>query len=282
MPHYRLIAIDIDGTLLDSRSELRPAARDAVRRAVEAGLLVLLSTGRRYRTALEIAHEIGLPLPLVCHSGALVKDTGTHATLLAHPIPRPDLELLLSAFAEQQLTPLVYTDTFESGIDFYVQQGAPLTRFHEDYLSKNDGWFRAVASLPDGLPADAVQTCTFAEIDRLRAARPTITERLGGRTTCHLLHSAKYLGHFLEFQAGTASKWAAITELARAHGIPHEEIVAIGDDENDISMLRAAGLGVAMGNASYRVKSAAHVVTASNDEGGVARVIEMVLADHDA
>ena len=277
MPQYRLLAIDIDGTLLDSRSQLRPAVRDALRRAVASGLRVVLCTGRRYRTALPIAEELGLALPLICHSGALVKDTASHHTLFSLHLGGDVLGILLECLAEAGLVPMVYTDTFDGAADFFLPRGAALTRYHEDYLAKNEGSYQFLDGLPDGLPAPAVQVCTFGELDELRAVRPRLRERLADRTTCHLLSSAKYLGNFLEFQAGTASKWAALADLLKSDGIAPEEVVAIGDDENDVSMLRAAGLGVAMGNATYAVKSAAHVVTASNDDDGVARVVDKLL-----
>ncbi|HPD15736.1 MAG TPA: Cof-type HAD-IIB family hydrolase [Planctomycetota bacterium] len=279
MPRYRLLAVDIDGTLLDSASHLRPAVRDALRRAVASGLRVVLCTGRRYRTAIPIAQELGLALPLICHSGALVKDTATHGTLLARHIERDVLGLLLDSLDEFGLAPMVYTDTFEVRTDFYLSRGARLTHYHTDYLLKNDGWYRFVGSLRDGLPAPAIQVCTFGELSELQRIRPLLRERLAGRTTCHLLSSAKYLGNFLEFQTGTASKWAALSELLHAFRVAPEEVVAIGDDENDISMLQAAGLGVAMGNAAYPVKSAAHVVAPSNDEDGVACVVGELLAE---
>jgi len=277
MPRYRLLAIDIDGTLLDSTSHLRPAVRDALRRAVAGGLSVVLCTGRRYRTAIPIAEELGLALPLICHSGALVKETASHRTLFANPIPLDVLRLLLGALGDFGLTPMVYTDTFHTQTDFYLQRDVPLTPYHTDYLLKNNGWYRFVESLDGGLPAPAVQVCTFGELGELQRIRPLLRERLAGRTTCHLLSSAKYLGNFLEFQTGSASKWAALSDILAANGIAPAEVVAIGDDENDISMLRAAGLGIAVGNASYAVKSAAHIVAPSNDEDGVARIIEKLL-----
>ena len=250
---------------------------EALRRAVAAGLHVVLCTGRRYRTAVPIAEELGLPLPLICHSGALVKDTATHRTLFAQAMAPEVLRLLLGALGDFGLAPMVYTDTFHTQTDFYLQREAPLTPYHMDYLLKNNGWYRFVESLDGGLPAPAIQVCTFGELAELQRIRPLLRERLAGRTTCHLLSSAKYLGNFLEFQNGAASKWAALSDILAANGIPPDEVVAVGDDENDISMLRSAGLGIAMGNAAYAVKSAAHVVAPSNDEDGVARVIGKLL-----
>lgn len=277
LKRYRLIAIDIDGTLLDSRSALRPAVRAALEHATAAGVRVVLCTGRRYRTALPVAQEAGLALPIVCHSGALIKDAATHRTLFAEPLPRSSVERLLDALDELHLTPFLYTDSFEAGTDFYVPRAAPLTVYHEDYLAKNEGWYEAVDSLRDEVPGEIIQAAAFAAPDELPEAKRALEARLGDAVTIHNLSSPKYIGRFLEFQSGRASKWAAVSSLARTRGIADAEIVAIGDDENDISMLRAAGLGVAMENADYPVKSAADVATASNDEDGVARVIEKIL-----
>ena len=279
MSSFRLIAIDIDGTLLDPISQLRPSVREALRRAAEATMSVLLCTGRRYRTALPVAQEAGLALPLVCHSGALVKDTGTHHTIQSTALTREELDGLLDALGEAGFTPLVYTDTYEQGRDFLYERGAPLTFYHEDYLAKNEGLYAEAPSLRADLGADVVQVCTFADIAALRAFKAQLPDRLDHRLTCHLLSSPHYIGHFLEFQSRQASKWAAIQSVAASRGIADDEIVAIGDDENDISMLRGAGLGVAMGNAAYPVKSAADVVTATNDEDGVARVIGKILEE---
>jgi hypothetical protein len=272
-----MLAADIDGTLLDSRAELRPRTREALQRAVQAGIHVVLSTGRRYRTALPFAREIGLALPLICHSGALVKDTGSHRSIHTCPLARGSYELLLDTLAEQGLTPMVYTDSYDTGADFFIQQNLRLTSYHEDYLAKNDGHFHAVGSLASDVAAPVVQVCTFAELEALEAVRPRLHERLDGHATVHLLSSAKYLGYFLEFQNVAASKWGAVVTTARDCGIAAPEIVAVGDDENDISMLRGAGVGVAMGNASHAVKSADDVVTAANDDDGVARLVDKLL-----
>ena len=277
MPHYRLIAIDIDGTLLDSHSQLRPTVRAALRHADEAGVHVLLCTGRRYRSALPVAQDAGLPLPLVCHSGALVKDTGSHHTLHATTLTSAALGALLDALADEGLAAFAYTDTYERGHDFAVERDASLTRFHEDYLAKNSGCFVEVDSLRGDLGTDVVQVCTFAELDELRNIKQRLGEMLAGLVTCHLLSAPAYIGHFLEFQSRDASKWAAITTLAAGYDVALGQVVAIGDNENDISMIRAAGLGVAMGNAHYAVKSAADVVAASNDEDGVARIIDKII-----
>ena len=276
-PRYRLIAIDIDGTLLDSQSQLRPATRAAIQHALAAGVRVALCTGRRYRTALPIAEEAGLALPIVCHSGALIKEAVTHHTLAAEPLPAETVGRLLDAFDDLALTPFLYVDSADGDTDFYVPRGAPLSVEHEDYLAKNAKWYQLVDSLRDGVPRQVIQAATFADSAVLPEAKRALEERLGDAVTIHHLGSPKYIGRFLECQSGRASKWCAVATLAAMQGIAAEEIVAVGDDENDISMLRGAGLGVAMENASYAVKSAADVVTASNDGDGVAQVIERVL-----
>jgi len=228
---------------------------------------------------LPIAQEIGLPLPLICHSGALVKDTATNATLSSEPIDAEDAATLLSTLIGLGRTPIAFTDSFDTGTDFFIPQGQPLTRYHEDYLAKNAGGYREVGDLVADVDDPFVQVCTFAEPDELEDVRSAIAHRLDGRLAIHLLSTAKYLGCFLEFQNREASKWRALEHAAAEFDIAPDQIVAVGDDENDISMLKAAGLGVAMGNAAAVVKDAADVVTASNDEDGVVRLVERLLGE---
>ena len=280
MRDYKLLAIDIDGTLLDSRARFPERVRRALGRAVAAGIQVVLCTGRRYRTAAPVAEQAGLSLPIICHSGALIKRTGSHQTLFARPFEPEELALLLDALDDLALTPMAYTDTYERGTDFYLQRGAALTTYHEDYLAKNQGCYGVVEDLGRDVPAPVLQVCTFAERDELIRKKAILAERLGGRVSCHLLTSAKYLGHFLEFQSSAASKWTALEVLCRSLGVGAAQVVAVGDDENDISMLRAAGLGVAMANAPQEVRSAADLVAPSNDEEGVALLVEKLLEDH--
>src|SRR5215469_48119 len=116
---YRLLALDIDGTLVNSRDELTPATSDAIRRACEAGIKVVLATGRRYSKALHLVEPLQLHVPLISASGALIKDPLDHRTLFRAEFLPGILEATLKTLADARYDAVLYADTFAKGFDFY-------------------------------------------------------------------------------------------------------------------------------------------------------------------
>src|SRR5215469_565379 len=119
---YRLLALDIDGTLVNSRDELTPATSDAIRRACEAGIKVVLATGRRYSKALHLVEPLGLDVPLISASGALIKDPLDHRTLFCANFADGVLEDTLKPVAPAGHDAVHYAVTFAEGFDFYCQR----------------------------------------------------------------------------------------------------------------------------------------------------------------
>ena len=120
---------------------------------------------------------------------------------------------------------------------------------------------------------------TMANVEALETLRERAHARLGDRVTSHLLMNKVYRGHILEFLSPGSGKWPTLRRLAARAGIAPEEIAAVGDDDNDVEMIREAGLGIAMGNAVAAARAAADVVVRSNAEGGVVEAIERVLLE---
>ena len=120
---------------------------------------------------------------------------------------------------------------------------------------------------------------TMANVETLEVLRARARERLGDRVLTHMLMYKVYRGHILEFLSPRSGKWPALLSVATREGIAPEEIAAIGDDDNDVEMIREAGLGIAMGNAVEAARAAADVVVRSNAEGGVIGAIERVLLE---
>ncbi len=247
---FRLLALDVDGTLLDRSSVLRPSTAAAVARAAEAGIRPVLCTGRRYRRALPVAQQLGLMAPLVCNSGALVKDPNGHRTLWRADFEPPLLAELLARFQAIDQPVISFTDRDPSGFDFiidayptgralfdeYVEMNRPHAEIDPDWRSRPDrtGHFHlcAVGPRPEMLDVELA----------VRAALP-------GRVRTFVQKSPRYTGWMCEVLHQEASKWSAVRHLAERWGVDPSEICAVGDDMNDIPMLEGAGLGVAMGHA---------------------------------
>ncbi len=274
---YRILALDIDGTLLDRSGTLRPRTIAAVARAARAGIRPVLCTGRRYRRALPIAERLGLDAPLVCNSGALVKEPDGHRTVWRADLPRELVAEVLRVFLDRDEPAVSFTDRAPGDPDFVVA-ALPIGRaLFDDYLDDN----RPFADVnPGWTTRDDLahyHLCAIGERPAMLDFERAVRDRLPGLVQTFVQKSPRYAGTMCEILRHDASKWSALLHLAEAWGVDPEEICAVGDDANDVPMLRGAGLGVAMGHARPDVLGAADLVTGSDEEDGLAMVIEDVL-----
>jgi len=272
----RLLALDLDGTLLDPYGALPDAARAAVADAKRAGLVVIVCTGRRFRTALPLLRELELEGPVVVNNGAVVKDMETARTLhhayLADEVYPEALEIMRSAGA-----PLVYVDEYEADTDILIESGGRAHPFQTKYLEDHGEHCRVVDDLGALRQHDVIMLSMMADEATLAPLRERAARTLEGRVETHMIWNKNYEGRILEFFSPGSGKWRALERVAADAGIAPEEIAAVGDDSNDASMLRGAGLGIAMGNGVDEVKEAADLVVRSNAEGGVVEAIRRVL-----
>jgi 5-amino-6-(5-phospho-D-ribitylamino)uracil phosphatase len=274
---YRLLAIDIDGTLVNSRNELTPATRAALTRAGKAGIRVVLATGRRYSHALPLVEPLGIDVPLVTASGALVKDPLDHRTLYQ---ARFEPQALLDAVAivdRAGFDPVLCADTFAEGFDYYHACQEARTPELTYYLTANADRSRLWPKLLQEPPPGVFGGFAVGTLEQMIELEAALHRELPGKLHTHVLHPPKYIGFFTEISPAGVTKWSAIRRLAQNWGIADSEICAVGDDVNDIPMIRAAGLGVAMGNALPAVKAAADRVAPSHDDDGLVEVVEWLL-----
>jgi 5-amino-6-(5-phospho-D-ribitylamino)uracil phosphatase len=274
---YRLLAIDIDGTLVNSRSELTPATCLALTRANQAGIHTVLATGRRYRQTIPLVEPLGLDVPLVTASGALVKDPIDHRTLYQ---ARFDPQVLLDAVAwidRLGYEPVLCADTFAEGFDYYHARSDVRSRELGEYLNLNPGCGRIRPDLVARPPLEAFGGFVIGSHSQMLALEETLHREMPGALHTSVLRSPRYAGYFTEFAPAGVTKWSAVQRLARLWGIDDASICAVGDDVNDIPMIREAGLGVAMGNALPAVKAAADRVAPSHDDNGLVQVVQWLL-----
>jgi len=271
--HYRLLALDVDGTLLDPAGELRPTVRDAVMAVQQHGLRVVLCTGRRFRTARPLAQALQLDGPLVVHNGALVKDLASGQTLQQSYLSA-DMYSQALALLRRLSTPMLYVDAFHENVDIFTEPMERAHPFQRAYLEDQFAHCRIVDDIASPLSHGVILLGIMADGASLEALRPAVEQILGARGRVHLLMNKSYQGYILEILQAGVSKWQALHELAAQQGIAPAEIIAVGDDHNDLDMIRHAGLGIAMGNAVDAVKAAADVITGSNAEDGLVQALE--------
>jgi HAD superfamily hydrolase (TIGR01484 family) len=275
---YRLLAVDVDGTLMNSRNELPAANRDALHRAHEAGLFVCLCTGRSFTETRPVIAGLGVALDAaVCAFGAIVAAARTGRTLHRSPIPRRTAMRILEFFAQREYPVLVLQDVTEAQTDYYLVAG---TRNEAAY----DRWLALAPARTvrvDTWPADAPEPVRIGIIDephRVECVHAEFAEAFSPtEVKFNPIYAPNYGLYVLECFAPQVNKWHGIEQLVRDQGITPAEVVAIGDDVNDLEMIRTAGLGVAMGNASPVIQEAARERTGTNDESGLAAFVDRLL-----
>lgn len=280
---FRLLALDVDGTLLDAEGVLRPRTRRAIREAADAGIRPVLCTGRRFRRARAIAEQLGLATPMVCNSGAIVKDPSDQSTLWRADLDRELTVRLLDLFASHRRAAVAFTDRADHEPDFVVDRFPTGCAFFDDYVGQNRthaeidrDWTRRTGR--SGTAGDPFfHLCAIGDRDEMLDFERVIHEAVGPNVQTFVQRSPRYIGTMCEVLRHDASKWTAVLQLADRWGIAPDEICAVGDDVNDLPMIRHAGLGVAMGHAPDDVRAAADLITGDHDSDGLAMLVEDVL-----
>lgn len=274
---YRLIAIDLDGTLLNHEGKVTEANKAAVRRALEAGFRVVFATGRNYYESRHVIDEVGHYDAAVFVGGASIIDTNGGETLHRQLI-EPELARQVCLLLERyDLPPMVLQDRELAGVDFLVGHN-PLPEvvnhwheLHEARVRRIDDWSSVDFS-------HTMRIGTLGPAPLIASAEAALEAKFAER----LFFYRVMLGHtgaeLLEIFDPSVNKWAGIEQVARRHGITREEIVAIGDDLNDLHMIRNAGLGVAMGNAKPEIKAIADRVIGTHAEDGLAAFLDELVA----
>ena len=269
----RLIAIDIDGTLLDSRGQVPEANQRAIAAAVERGIEVALVTGRRYTFALPVAERIPVPLTMIVNNGALVR-TKQGETFARQLLPRESARRVLEATEDFRMGALVLFDRpKEDQILFESLDWDNPSR--TDYWRRNREYLTQITPLEAGLTEDPIQVMYTGGVAEMRR----LAERLTG-----LGFAGEYSVQMTEYEVKNftlldvlhpdVSKGAALREWAARQGYAAGEVMAIGDNYNDREMLGFAGVAVVMGNSVAEMKCNGWHVTGTNDEGGVGQAIE--------
>jgi len=270
----RLIAMDIDGTLLDSRHELPAANREAIVEAQARGIEIMLVTGRRFDFAKLISEQLPCELTLVVNNGALIKSKAGE-THLRHLLPRALAREVLAATADfRSGAAVVFDRVRERQLVFErIDWKDPVSG---GYYQRNREFIAECVPLEKSLDEDPIQVMFVGSVARMRAAHSALKSmpRVNDFSTALTEYEQRDLSILDVIERG-CSKGAALAEWARRRGIRREEVMAIGDNWNDRDMLEFAGLPVLMANSAAELKALGWAVTLSNDEAGVAAAIRV-------
>ncbi len=276
MTPIRLLAIDIDGTLLNSKFQLSDENRAALGRAHHAGVEIALVTGRRHKFALPIAEQIGVPVLMISSNGAVTRSLAGetfHRDLLPAAVARR----LCREMAEFSRHLVVTFDHDERGC-LVLESFDNFTGSIFGWIDKNRAFIDCVKPIEDCLTADPIQAMFcggFAPMRNVQAALHS-SEVARELTILRTEYPARDLA-IVDIMNRGCSKGTAVARWAANRGIKRTEVMAIGDNHNDREMLEFAGTPVIMGNACEELRANGWHVTCSHDEHGVARAIEQFI-----
>jgi Cof subfamily protein (haloacid dehalogenase superfamily) len=257
-----LTALDLDGTVMDRERVISQRIRHAVKRAKDQGCLVTIATGRGYAPTAHFAQELGVNAPLICYQGALIRDHRNGAAVHLATIPLPVARDLVAFSEARQLNFQVYAEDDRA----YVGQMDPIAARIADLSGIP---ITAVGDLGVWLSHPPIKFLFFEQEE----AVPGLVRDLRVEFDGHL-QVVRSWDRLIEATGPSVSKGEALARLAAHVGVPQSATMAVGDQDNDVSMIAWAGLGVAMGNASPDAKAAADVVAPSLADDGAAWAIE--------
>lgn len=259
---YKLIALDLDHTLLTSTRTISERNKRAIARAVEKGATVVLATGRPFGGTAKYCEELGIKQPVITNGGAVVVDSATGETIFDQKL-NEDLAREVIGFLHEQNC---YHQIYDASPKFLCEA---YTMYTELYAHFTGMQWKVVG---DFLKLSSVMTPKVLCVDmasRLRVMLEMLRERFPGRLIAGISQP-----FFLEIYHPDAHKGAALRRLAENMGLDACNVIAMGDSHIDKSMIEYAGLGVAMKNSTPEVLEAADLIAPGNDEDGVAAVIE--------
>lgn len=261
MTKIKLVAVDLDGTMLSREAIITRRVKDAVAAVRAAGVHFTISTGRMYPSAARFARELEIDLPLIVYQGALVKNSFSGEVLLYRPLPLVYTREIITRVHQLGYHLNGYLDD-----RLLVERDTPEGR---RYSAMSGVEMEVVGDFNEFFECDPTKLLVVAEEPQLDRLQAELAPVYRGK-----VHIVKSKPHFLEFSHINATKGVALAYLASYFGVQREEIMAVGDSYNDIEMLEYAGVGVAVANAREEIKLIANYVTSQTYGDGVVEALE--------
>lgn len=270
--NYKLIAIDIDGTLLNTQGTVTERNYETLKKAIAQGIIVVLCTGRSYFMAQKVVGGFDFELPLVLHNGAQIVNSNDGQMIAHWTLSQETARQGVMLMKEFVLEPIVYD--FHKGKHILVYESIdPTNKAYVRYMSTKESILHKTNDLISYLDHNPTQLVAIHQESIIRNVMPILKNHIDANVfTSGRLFNLEYW--FLEVLQSGASKAKAVEHLAKLRNIDPKGIMAIGDNFNDLEMMEYASLSVAMDNAPDEVKAIADFVTDSNNDDGVAKAIE--------
>ncbi len=269
LPMIRLIATDLDDTLLNEHGDISPRTLRALKAAMETGCGVTLSSGRMLEAMLPFAHQIGANAPMLMFNGAMVYDHRTDQTIFS-PVIKEEIAHQILKMAED--------------MHLYIQAYPGKGYYCDEICEYTENYAKSVRVQPTAVHMPLSQWLKGDVVKMLIIDTPEGADKAQAAMRAAFSQGACFMKsrpHYVEIAPENVDKGYSLKILAEHLGIDRSEIIAFGDGQNDVSMLQYAGIGYAMANACVEARSCTSHIAPSNTEDGVAQVIEKHLINGD-
>lgn len=277
---YKMIAIDLDGTLLSPEGKVTDRTREATHGCLSAGILICFATGRNWTESRAVLETVAHHDHAVFAGGAMVIDTKQEVTLHRTAVDPALAREVCQVLECAGHAVLALQDTGITGVDYLVSEEIPLNPETKHWMRVTASKVHPVAGLAQYAHEHTMRLGIVAAPAEVGEVHQALQQRFGERIFCLRIFVPMAGVEVLEVFDPAVNKWEGILHVARHYHVRPEQIIAIGDDLNDLPMLRQAGLGVAMGNARDDVKAVAGKVIGSNRDEGLAQFLEELVAGH--
>ena len=267
---YKMLCTDMDGTLFDDNKNISERNKRAIAEAVERGIKIVVCTGRLFTSADYYADFIGVKAPVIASNGAYIREKDRDEVIYKCTLGYDRSKKVLDIVKKYGIYPhfnscdKVFTEKIIYSSENYLKYNKNLPKENQIDIEIVKDWDKVLKKYEDDLLKLIVND---KDIDKIAKAKSEL------KAIEDIEVVSSYFDNF-EVMAKGVSKGRAVEIMSGYYNIPREEIICIGDNENDISMIEYAGLGVAMGNGEDAVKSTANYITDTNNHDGVAKVIE--------
>ncbi len=263
---YKLIAIDMDGTLLDSSNKISERTIKTIKKAEEKGIYIVIATGRILKSAINHAESLRLKKPLIACNGAIIIDKFKNI-INESPLEKSKVKEIINIGMLEN----IYFHFYDKDSFYSNTRSEEILKFYDEGSKKLKIDVNIFSDVDEILDREDLKIYKFIFVDddkeKLKKLRDRINQLEGIETSSSWADN-------IELMSKNVSKGKAVEFLCDKLNIRPEEVMAIGDNENDLSMIEYAGLGVAMGNATEKMKERADYITSTNDEDGLAKAIE--------
>ena len=262
--NYKLLALDLDGTLLDKNNNITDKTKNVLHKLKQNGLKIVIATGRMFCSALPYVTRLNLNGPVITYNGAYVKDTESEKVLLHKPVAIDLAQEIINDCQKHNLHLNLYQkDTL------YVAQSNKLS---QGYEKASGVTAREVGSLADFVSEDPTKLLAIENNrDKQQRYLNLFKKKYRGQ-----LEVSESKSNYIEFMSRGVSKGQALKFVAEKNFIKQKEVIAIGDSWNDLSMLEWAGIGVAVETAAPEIKSRVDLVAPPPESDGIASVLEQI------